>query len=240
MAILFGDTAGTSQTAAPVRGAMSVPDSITAAPAGTGLSWQFTNGNTVKIFSPVGDSGQAADGSLMLGTIVISGGREAIAGAGFQGTPDWVYETPSAISVVTQEALKSKPPRNTADGLRDTSGVWVENDRRNAGTTVNIRGLGNNGRVVMTVDDARQNFRSVAGALGLIDKAFVDPAFLRGVDIEKTRAAGVGGAGALSGVTNFRTINPADILLPDMPFTIMLDTTTGTNAFGHAINGALA
>ncbi|WP_160144696.1 TonB-dependent receptor plug domain-containing protein, partial [Pseudogemmobacter humi] len=195
VSVLFRETAAASRGAAPVRGMMSVSDAITAALSGTGLSWQFTDGNTVTIFGADSADASVSDGSVMLGTIVLSGGKEAISGAGFQGTPDWVYETPGAVSMVTQGAIRMRPPRNTADVIRDTSGVWVENDRRNAGTTVNIRGIGNNGRVVMTLDDARQNFRSLSGAQGLIDKAFIDPSFLRGIDIEKTRATGVGGAG---------------------------------------------
>lgn len=48
--ILFGEAAG---SAAPVQGAMTVAQAVTAALTGSGLSWQFTNANTVTIFGPV-------------------------------------------------------------------------------------------------------------------------------------------------------------------------------------------
>ncbi|VDC33944.1 Heme/hemopexin utilization protein C precursor [Pseudogemmobacter humi] len=41
-------------------------------------------------------------------------------------------------------------------------------------------------------------------------------------------------------MANFRTINPDDLLLPGKPLAFMLDTTTGTNAYNHAVNAAVA
>lgn len=232
------------RTSPALAGTMTRGEALSRLLAGTGLAYAFTSADTVTITDPVSSAHDGIDaaGALVLDTIDVTGrmDRDAASGSGFQGTPDWVYETPGAVSVVTRQAMEARPPRNTADVVRDTSGVWVENDRRNSGVTANIRGLASNGRVVMAVDDARQNFRAVAGAQGLTDTAFVDSAFLRTVEVEKTRAAGVGGVGALGGMVNFRTIDPDDVLQPGRNFGFMLDGTTGTNAYRYSGSAAAA
>ena len=38
---------------------------------------------------------------------------------GFQGTPDWVYNTPASVSVISRETLEQRTPRNTSDLFQD-------------------------------------------------------------------------------------------------------------------------
>jgi TonB-dependent heme/hemoglobin receptor len=203
---------------------------------GTGISHRITSQGTAVI-----DAGNVPGaGSIVLDTITVAGRSNAASGAGFQGAPDWVYSTPASVAVISRQALDDRPPRQAADMIRDTAGVWTETDRRHPGTTVNIRGLQSQGRLAMTIDDARQNFRKLYAAASSQDRTFIDPNLLRTVDIEKTRSAGVGGAGALGGVVNFRTIEADDILKPGRNYGVTLNGTTGTNAYDFSGSVAAA
>src|SRR5262245_1326924 len=59
---------------------------------------------------------------------------------GFQGTPDWVYETPGPVGMITRQQLEQRTPRNSSDLFQDMPGVFASPDRQNPGTTINIRG----------------------------------------------------------------------------------------------------
>jgi TonB-dependent heme/hemoglobin receptor len=243
---IFADQALVAGKNSPaISGALAPSAALNRLLAGSGLSYRFTGANAVTIVGPESansDRPPASDGSLLLDPIDVSGkgDRNAASGSGFQGTPDWVYSTPASVSVISRQALDNRPPRQAADMIRDTAGVWTETDRRHPGTTVNIRGLQSQGRLAMTIDDARQNFRKLYAAASSQDRTFIDPNLLRTVEIEKTRSAGVGGAGALGGVVNFRTIEADDILKPGANYGVTLNGTTGTNAYDFSGSVAAA
>ncbi|MCX8999714.1 TonB-dependent hemoglobin/transferrin/lactoferrin family receptor [Rhizobiaceae bacterium BDR2-2] len=183
----------------------------------------------------------AVDGSTMLETIIVSGktNRNAASGSGFQGTPDWVYQTPSSVSVVSREAIRNSATRNSRELFADVPGVVVSNDNaQSQGLNVNIRGLQDQTRINMMIDGARQNFqRSAHGSTGL---TYVDPAFIRQVDIEKSGTSGVGGAASLGGSVNFRTLVADDLIEAGRNWGAEIDGTTGTNAYHFAGNASAA
>jgi len=126
------------------------------------------------------------DGSDVLDTIFITGAgdRTAISGAGFQGTPDWIYETPTATSVISREAIQSKAgARDPRDLLGGVAGVYVnDSSAHSPAISPNIRGVQDMGRVVISIDGARQNANRTmmdsggASYVGSAGKAFVDTA----------------------------------------------------------------
>ena len=98
---------------------------------------------------------------------------------GYQGTPDWVYETPASVSVISRETLEQRTPRNSSDLFQDMSGVWTPGDRQSPGTTINIRGLQEQGRVNVNIDGARQNFQQAG--YGAVSSVYFDPELIGGV-----------------------------------------------------------
>jgi TonB-dependent heme/hemoglobin receptor len=157
---------------------------------------------------------------------------------GFLGTPDWVYDTPGSVNVLTREQLEQRAPRNTSDLFRDMSGVFTSVDRQNPGMTINIRGLQEQGRVNVMIDGARQNFQQS----GHDAKNFVyaDPELIGGVQVEKGPTSGVGGAGVIGGVVMLRTLEADDILLPGKTFGSRSRFTFGDNRFGYTTSQAFA
>ncbi|MBN8481212.1 MAG: TonB-dependent receptor [Xanthomonadales bacterium] len=116
-------------------------------------------------------------------------------------------------STVGRDAIATFGGDNLDEALRATAGVFTRDSPQNPGIAVNIRGLEGSGRVVMMIDGVRQNFRFTGHeAQGF---TYVDSSLLAGVDIARGGVAGVGGAGALAGSANFRTVGVDDVLRED-------------------------
>ncbi|MBS4018983.1 MAG: TonB-dependent hemoglobin/transferrin/lactoferrin family receptor [Dechloromonas sp.] len=228
-------------TSPAVSGSMSTEQALSRLLAGTGLIYSFTDANTVMIGDTIVDAPMAADGSLVLDTIDVTGqaDRNAATGSGFQGTPDWVYETPASVSVISREAIQNAPVRNTRDLLDNVAGVYANrSEAQNPGIAVNIRGLQDQNRVVTMIDGARQNFQR--SGHGATQRTYVDTAFIREIDVEKSGTSGVGGAGALGGSVNFRTVEADDIITGDKKWGVEVNAGTGTNEFTFDGSGIAA
>ncbi len=234
-------SAGNVRTNA-VTGSFTVRDALSRLLAGTGVNFRFAgNGRTVVI-----GSGQAAadlsgaEGTTVLEEITVTGktGRNSIAGTGYQGTPDWVYETPASVSVVSREAIQSAGVRNTRDVFNRVSGVYAGEGNGSFPTvSPNIRGLQESGRVVVSIDGARQNAQRGAAFGGATSytasagQGYVDVAFIRAVEIEKITNARSGNAGSLGGKVEFRTVSAADLIPAGANKGAEVNVSRGTNGY---------
>ncbi|WP_288200124.1 TonB-dependent receptor [uncultured Pleomorphomonas sp.] len=228
-----------------VVGTFTPRDALARLLQGTGVSWRITAQGAVIVGGQTTDASDdgavTADGSLLLDTITVTGQSEraASSGSGYQGTPDWVYETPSSVSVVSREAIQNSGARNTRDLFNNISGVYAGEANGSFPTvSPNIRGLQDAGRVVVSIDGARQNAQrgmSFGGTGGGYQsnagQAFVDSAFIRTVEVEKTTDATSGNAGSLGGSVDFRTIGAEDLIKEGRNWGAELNATTGTNAY---------
>lgn len=139
------------------------------------------------------------------------------------------YAEPAAESTISADAIDLFGGQNLDDVLRSTAGTFTRDNPQNPGVAVNIRGLEGSGRVNMMIDGVRQNFRFTGHeAQGF---TYVDPALLAGIDVSRGAVSGVGGAGALGGAVNFRTLGADDILSPGR-------TAGGFMALNYGDNGA--
>lgn len=97
--------------------------------------------------------------------------------------------------------------------LNGIAGVTTESTPGDPAIAVNIRGLQGNGRVVVTIDGARQNFaRSGHGPNGTF---YADPEMLRAVSVTRGPAGAEAAAGAIGGTLALRTIEADDLMEPD-------------------------
>lgn len=234
-------SAGNVRTNA-VTGSFTVRDALSRLLAGTGVNFRFAgNGRTVVI-----GSGQAAadlsgvEGTTVLEEITVTGktGRNSIAGTGYQGTPDWVYETPASVSVVSREAIRSAGVRNTRDVFNRVSGVYAGEGNGSFPTvSPNVRGLQESGRVVVSIDGARQNAQRGAAFGGATSytasagQGYVDVAFIRAVEIEKITNARSGNAGSLGGKVEFRTVSAVDLIPEGANKGGEVNVSRGTNGY---------
>ncbi|URK87288.1 TonB-dependent receptor [Rhizobium sp. RCAM05350] len=140
------------------------------------------------------------------------------------------YSTPAATSTITADEVEQFGNRNIDDALRATPGTFTRDNPQNPGLAVNIRGLEGSGRVNMMIDGVRQNFRFTGHeAQGF---AYIDPAFIAGIDISRGAVSGVGGAGALAGAANLRTYNIEDLLTDGKTYGGFATASFGSNQSG--------
>ena len=218
-------------TSNAVNGSFTPEQALSLMLRNTGITFRVTADRTAVIgatSSPAASS--SVPGAIQLDTLEVSGGRNAISGAGYQGTPDWVYETPAAVSVISREAIQNSPTRNARDLFDNVAGVYANRaEAQRPGISVNIRGLQDQDRIAMMIDGARQNFQR--NGHGATQQTFVDTAFVRAVEIEKSSTSGVGSLGSLGGLVNFRTIIADDLVKPGQQWGSEINAATGTNGF---------
>ena len=234
--ISYDASIASGKTSPGIQGPASREQALTRILQGSELVYSFSDARNVLITRPgstaAGNGSVPAGGSVLPGAIDVSGGadRNASSGSGYQGTPDWVYQAPAAVSVISREAIESNPSRNARDLLDNVAGVYANrSEAQNPGIAVNIRGLQDNDRIVTMIDGARQSFQR--GGHGTTQRAYVDTAFVRAVDIEKSSTSGVGSLGSLGGSVNFRTIIADDLIRPGEKFGGEINAATGTNGF---------
>ncbi len=230
LGLVFPSGLASGRASSAVNGTYSRQEALTRLLAGTGLVYDFTGANTVSIFDPAVDIGEyAADGATLLDVIGINAGDRDAAGPGFQGAPEWVYETGSGISVVSTESLDSNPARHANDLLDDVAGTYTADNPQDPGINVNVRGLQDQTRINTTIDGVRQNFQmSGHSSTGF---TYLDPAMIRAVEVDKNVSSGAGGAASLGGQVNFRTVNADDLVAPGKRFGGEIEGTTGTNEY---------
>lgn len=146
------------------------------------------------------------------------------------------FTTPAAVRTVTSQEIKQIGANRPDDLLRTVPGVFTQSAPASPGLSVNIRGMQDFGRVGVSVDGARQNFQ-VTGH-GSNGTAYVDPALVQSIDIQKGTVSTEGGAGVLGGTVNFRTIDLQDILTGGKNYGAQVTTTFGNNGYNWSTMAA--
>lgn len=140
------------------------------------------------------------------------------------------YGTPAAVSTVDLAGGQADGATRIDDVLRSIPGTFTEQSTSNPGVAVNIRGFQGFGRVNMMIDGVRQNFRFVSHeASGF---TYVDDQLLAGVDVARGAVSTAGGAGALAGAVNMRTLGIDDIIKDGRLWGAISDVRWGSNGVG--------
>ncbi len=121
----------------------------------------------------------------------------------------------ASVSVVTPEELQILQPTNTADiffGMPNV-GTSVSQDRTGLGTSINIRGLQDFGRVQVILDGARNNFQR--NDHGSTSTVWIEPEMIEAVTVVRGPTSNTYGSGAIGGVVVFETKSASDFLMRD-------------------------
>lgn len=152
-------------------------------------------------------------------------------------------DTLAPVSVRSREEIQRQSPQRIGTVISGMPGVTTQENPNDPATSINIRGLQDFGRVAVTIDGARQNFqRSGHNANGAF---FLDPAFIRSIDITRGPVANIYGSGAIGGVASFETVEPKDILSPGQRLAAQFGFTgvaggRQNGVFGHGIGAVRA
>lgn len=228
VSVVFRETAAASISGNAVSGTMSRDQALVRLLAGTGLSYSFTNANTITITNRLTQAFSAPDdGSVLLDPIeLVSSGSSRPGGSAWQQASEEIYRTPASVANVNAGTINSFG-NDLNNSLRSVSGVSTYQDAAQPGMAVNVRGLEGFGRVTSTIDGVRQNYRFVAHAPA--GYTYVEPSLLGGIDITKGAITTAGGAGTLSGAVNYRTLAIDDVLNSDERAGAQVTTTFGGN-----------
>jgi hemoglobin/transferrin/lactoferrin receptor protein len=232
----------------PVNGRLTPQQALAAMLQGTGIPFRITPDRTAFVGQQVsvGGGAIAANGSTMLDTIDVQGGK-----GGF--SEDTPYETAGSSTYISQEKIERFRGTSVGDMLSGTPGVLNADNRNGAALDVNIRGMQGQGRVPIIVNGAQQETTVYRGYAGIAGRSYVDPDFIGGVMIEKGPSSAADGADVIGGVVRMNTITADDILLPGKSFGVRLkggfnsnssavppiDTTGGLHGAGTYPSGSV-
>ncbi|OLF52111.1 TonB-dependent receptor [Pseudomonas chlororaphis] len=200
--VLFDSQRLKGLRSSPLKGSYNVQEGLARLLGNAPVEYRFTGDSQVTLNRVAAEH----EGALALATTTVTGNLEA-------RKNDWVYSAPRSVSVVGREQLDRNPPRHAADMLEEVSGVYSAVSQQDPGLSVNIRGLQDYGRVNMAVDGMRQNYQQ-SGHQQRNGTLYVDPELLSEVVIEKGATSGMGGAGVIGGIANFRTLEARDLIKP--------------------------
>lgn len=188
---------------------------------------------SVLAFSSLAQAQEAPPSATPLDDITVTATR----------TESRAVDAPAAVSVRSREEIQRQAPARIGSIVSGVPGVTTQENPNDPATAINIRGLQDFGRVAVTVDGARQNFqRSGHNANGAF---YLDPAFIRTIDITRGPVANIYGSGAIGGVASFETVDPRDILSPGQRLAAQLGFTgvvggRQNGVYGHAIGAVRA
>ena len=130
-------------------------------------------------------------------------------------TEEEAVDSLASVSVVNQSELQILQPTTTQDiffGMPNVT-VGVSQDASHAGSSFNIRGLQDFGRVQVILDGARNNFqRNDHGATSTV---WIEPEMINAVTVVRGPVSNTYGSGAIGGVIVFETKSASDFLKPD-------------------------
>lgn len=125
------------------------------------------------------------------------------------GNQNTVFETPSMVSVVTNDTPWSQNAVTSAGMLKGVAGLSQTGAGRTNGQTFNLRGYDKSG-VLVLVDGIRQ-LSDMAKSSG----TYLDPALVKRIEVVRGPNSSLYGSGGLGGVVDFRTADAADFLPPE-------------------------
>ncbi len=145
---------------------------------------------------------------------------------------DAPYNTPAGVSVAGQSEIQTFGQGDVNNVLRSMPGVSTRDSISNPGIAVNIRGFEGQGRVAMSIDGVRQNFRFLGHEAGGF--TYVDPLLLASIEVQRGAVSTVGGSGALAGSADLRTLDVDDVLKPGRNYGSLSSVTWGSNGVGFS------
>ena len=218
--VLFDSARLQDLTATAVAGQLTAREALQQLIGGAPVDFRFDGINQVTLTRRA----EAADDALQLPAIMVEGHELT--------QRQQVYLEPSSVSVIDRAQLDRTPPKHAADMLEQSAGVYTAVSQQDPGLSVNVRGLQDYGRVNMNIDGMRQNYQQ-SGHQQRNGTLYIDSELLSGVEVSKGATSGMGGAGVIGGVAEFRTVDARDYLADGKEMGGRLRGTTGLGGLGN-------
>lgn len=173
---------------------------------------------------------QAEDFTVVLDTVTVVTTK----------TEERAIDSLASVSIVGNEEIERIQATDVTDLLRGLPGVSTAGTQDNTGigTSINIRGLQDFGRVAMIVDGARNNF--ARNDHGSASSVWIDPELLKQVTVVRGPVSNIYGSGAIGGVVVFETKAAHDFLYPGETFAASWKNRYETNGDGFVSSATAA
>ncbi|MSN96848.1 TonB-dependent receptor plug domain-containing protein [Campylobacter sp. FMV-PI01] len=125
------------------------------------------------------------------------------------------YQQSGSFSYLDGKNISRFRGSSVGDFLSSIPGVFITNKRNSGAITVNIRGLQNENRVPIYIDNGLRSVPSWQGYAGSSTRTYLDPDLISSIEIQKGVNFGGDGVGATGGVVRMQTIGYKDIILDD-------------------------
>jgi hemoglobin/transferrin/lactoferrin receptor protein len=141
-----------------------------------------------------------------------------------------VIDALAAESSIDEVELERIQPDTAADIFRTTPGVAASMNGDDPATAINIRGLQQYGRVVVTLDGARQDYWRVGHGSGSF---YVEPELIKEATVIRGPVSNAYGSGSIGGVVSFETKDAGDFLRSDETWALSQRLGYETNGDGY-------
>lgn len=148
-----------------------------------------------------------------------------------------IIDSLSATTYVGEKDLERIQPNTPADIFKTTPGVAATPNGDDPATAINIRGLQQYGRVVVTLDGARQDYWRVGHGSGSF---YIEPDLLKAVTVIRGPVSNAYGSGGIGGLVAFETKDAGDFLNPDEQWGISEKLGYETNGDGFTTSTTAA
>ncbi|MGE0006433.1 MAG: TonB-dependent hemoglobin/transferrin/lactoferrin family receptor [Parvibaculaceae bacterium] len=148
-----------------------------------------------------------------------------------------VIDSLSGSSYVGETDLERIQANTPADIFRTMPGVAATPNGDDPATAINIRGLQQYGRVVVTLDGARQDYWRVGHGSGSF---YIEPDLLKAVTVIRGPVSNAYGSGGIGGLVAFETKDAGDFLRPDEQYGISEKLGYETNGDGFTTSTTAA
>lgn len=131
----------------------------------------------------------------------------------------------------SKEDVERRGASHMSDLIDQISGTSVNSLYARPEVSVGVQGIAGHGRVAQSLEGINQNFHAFTKDIGQTGSIFVDPQFLKSIDVTRGVNASTGSLGSLGGSVDFKYLDLDDILLPGRSFGGMIRGSTGFSKY---------
>lgn len=216
LAVIFNENAKASTLGKPVTGTLTAGQAISTLLSGSGLTYAFTNDNTVTVVDQSSQSGDnAANASTTLQPIIVTGEASATNGIVATGsrvgtkTDTPILEVPQTVNVVTRKEMDQRGATDFNSIVSYTPGIRaIDYPGGQGAPDIYLRGFRAFNLFSMYRDGLRSGFNQY--------DTDIEQYALEQVDILKGPSSVLYGQGAPGGIVNMTTKRPTETPLHEV------------------------
>jgi len=136
----------------------------------------------------------------------------------------------------SQEDIERRNASHVTDLINQISGTSMNSRYAAPEVSVGVQGIAGFGRVAQSLEGVKQDFQAFSKDIGQTGSIFIEPNFLRSIDVTRGVNTSINTLGSLGSSVDFRYLDVEDILFPDKGFGGMVRGTTGFSKYRNGQN----